>query len=119
VIFDPKGNLFGTGFGGGSGYGVVFELERPSGSGLPWKIAVLHRFSDGNDGANPAAPLVFDGSGYLYGTTQTATNRNAQGNVVRMKPPIREGGSWVARPIAFFAKAGAVQPSQTRCKSPP
>jgi hypothetical protein len=112
VIFDPKGNLFGTGFGGGSGYGVVFELKKPSGSRLPWKIAVLHGFSDGNDGANPAAPLVFDGSGYLYGTTQTATNRNAQGNVVRMKPPIQKGGSWAFSVLYTFAgNPDGAQPS--------
>jgi hypothetical protein len=92
VIFDPKGNLFGTGFGGGpQGNGVVFELEKPSGSGLPWKIAVLHSFSDGNDGANPAAGLTFDDSGYLYGTALGGGTH--RGVVFRLKPP-KSGNSW-------------------------
>src|SRR5208282_405708 len=50
VVFDQKGNMYGTTFGGGigddPGYGVVFKLT-PQG-----KYTVLHTF-EGADGANP------------------------------------------------------------------
>jgi len=67
VIFDQKGNLYGTTFDGGAyGDGVVFKLT-PAG-----KETVLYSFcaqSDCSDGASPIAGLVFDRKGNLYGTT--------------------------------------------------
>jgi uncharacterized repeat protein (TIGR03803 family) len=67
LIFDAAGNLYGTTFEGGSGYGVVFKLA-PSPDGN-WTESVLYSFTDGTDGANPAAGLIFDAAGNLYGTT--------------------------------------------------
>lgn len=46
---------------------MVFELS-PDGKGN-WTETVLYSFS-GSDGAQPLAPLVFDSSGDLYGTTE-------------------------------------------------
>jgi len=77
LIFDQKGNLYGTTFGGGvpinnctyqqKGCGVVFKLT-PKG-----KETVLYTFcaqtTDCADGAGPRAGLVFDQKGDLYGTT--------------------------------------------------
>jgi uncharacterized repeat protein (TIGR03803 family) len=71
VVRDEKGNLYGTTIYGGSsscGCGVVYELA-PQADGK-WKYTVLHRFS-GYDGAQPAANLILDGKGNLYGTTAT------------------------------------------------
>jgi uncharacterized repeat protein (TIGR03803 family) len=73
MIFDSNGNLYGTTSGGGNtsacegGCGVVFELS-PDGKGH-WTETVLYSFS-GGDGAQPLAPLAFDSSGNLYGTTE-------------------------------------------------
>jgi uncharacterized repeat protein (TIGR03803 family) len=68
VVFDQKGNLYGTTFHGGDhAAGVVFRLT-PKG-----KETVLHSFCAQNncaDGANPYAGLVFDQKGNLYGTTE-------------------------------------------------
>ena len=71
VIFDATGNLYGTtGFGGTysapcpNGCGVVFKLS-PSSSG--WSETVLHSFL--GFGAGPAAAVIFDPAGNLYGTT--------------------------------------------------
>ena len=68
LVMDEKGNLYGTTSAGGisckAGCGVVFKLT-PKG-----KETVLYSFS-GADGANPAAGLVFDEKGSLYGTTQS------------------------------------------------
>ena len=64
LILDGSGNLYGTTERGGAfGYGTVFELTPGSGT-----ITTLASFN-GNDGANPFAGLVMDGSGNLYGTT--------------------------------------------------
>jgi len=73
LVADGTGNLFGVTMYGGDfnsctnvGCGVVFELLR--GTGGTWTEKVLHTFDD-QDGAFPNGPLVFDGSGNLYGTT--------------------------------------------------
>jgi uncharacterized repeat protein (TIGR03803 family) len=74
VVLDTAGNLYGTTVYGGNtgcsttaqGCGVVFELS-PLSNGM-WKKTALYVFS-GLDGAHPAAPVVFDSAGNLYGTT--------------------------------------------------
>jgi uncharacterized repeat protein (TIGR03803 family) len=75
LVFDQKGNLYGTTWSGGthkntrtcrSGCGVVFEVT-PEG-----KEIVLYNFcaqSGCTDGANPSVGVVFDQKGNLYGTT--------------------------------------------------
>ena len=64
LMFDPKGNLFGTTlFGGTSDSGTVFELA----SGGTEKV--LYSFTGGADGFFPEGPLVSDPNGNLYGTT--------------------------------------------------
>jgi uncharacterized repeat protein (TIGR03803 family) len=74
LVFDSAGNLYGTtAYGGYSpdgcqydGYGTVFEL---SPSGVDWKEKSLRRFS-GADGKNPAAGVILDSMGNVYGTTE-------------------------------------------------
>ena len=68
VVFDSAGNLYGTtDFGGGAGYGTVFELS-PNGSG-GWQKTTIHEFEGGTDGLHPTSGLVIDAAGNLYGTT--------------------------------------------------
>lgn len=69
LVFDQKGNLYGTNSkGGASNAGTVFELT-PGGAGA-WGSAVLHNFkNNGQDGVGPMGALIFDGKGNLYGTT--------------------------------------------------
>ena len=66
LIADSAGNGYGTTYGGGSGSlggaGTVYKINR---NGVE---TVLYRFS-GPDGDHPAAGLVRDSSGNLYGTT--------------------------------------------------
>jgi hypothetical protein len=73
LILDAAGNLYGT-TSIGDNAGSVFELS-PSTSG-EWNETVLYNFSGpgGSDGANPAAGLIFDAAGNLYGTTQNGGN---------------------------------------------
>lgn len=68
LVADSTGNLYGTTYGGGNyGQGTVFEVTADSGG--KWRERVLYTFSGGSDGGNPAAGLIFDGAGNLYGTT--------------------------------------------------
>ena len=68
LIPDADGNLYGTTSYGGDavgldGDGVVFKLD-PFGN-----ETVIYTFTGGADGAHPAAGLVRDAAGNLYGTT--------------------------------------------------
>jgi hypothetical protein len=73
LIFDSAGNLYGTTGGGGVyGYGNVFRLTPNSNGG--WTEHVLHQFTGGKQGAQPAAGLTHDATGNLYGTTYYGGN---------------------------------------------
>jgi len=69
LIFDGKGNLYGTTQGGGTSYaGTIFELT--PGSGGAWTEKVLYSFPGGASGSYPGySALAIDSSGNLYGTT--------------------------------------------------
>jgi uncharacterized repeat protein (TIGR03803 family) len=71
VAMDKAGNLYGTTVAGGDpncDCGVVYKLALASKG--KWVYTVLHSFA-GNDGAQPAAQLILDSQGNLYGTTIT------------------------------------------------
>jgi uncharacterized repeat protein (TIGR03803 family) len=72
LVLDKSGNLCGTTYAGGgqSLHGSVFRLKPPSKNGHSWTFSVIHGFLGPPDGDFPAASLVFDKSGDLYGTTQ-------------------------------------------------
>ncbi|HMK89011.1 MAG TPA: choice-of-anchor tandem repeat GloVer-containing protein [Methylocystis sp.] len=69
LLPDKDGNLYGTTAGGGkSGKGVVFKLAPPSGgSATDWTETLLHTFTGGGDGNQPAGALLLDKDGNLYG----------------------------------------------------
>lgn len=65
---NSSGGLFGVTYEGGkNGYGIVFEVDSSKTNREREKI--LHSFVGGADGAYPAAGVVFDSQGHLYGTT--------------------------------------------------
>jgi uncharacterized repeat protein (TIGR03803 family) len=71
LVFDAKGNLYGTtNFGGSHSAGTVFKLA-PGGAGT-WAEEVIYNFGSefqAADGNEPLAGLVLDHDGNLYGTT--------------------------------------------------
>ncbi len=92
IIFDRKGNLYGTTSGGGVyGYGTVFELT--PGPSSVWTETVLHSFPDFSsvtDGDVPFGSVAFDSRGNLYGTTSSA-GAYGHGIVFRLTP---SAGGW-------------------------
>jgi uncharacterized repeat protein (TIGR03803 family) len=103
LVFDSKGNLYGTTQYGGnsSGTGTVFELSpNPSGG---WTETVLYQFClvGGNctDGSTPYSSLVFDQQGNLYGTTFAGGTGNG---VVFELSPNGQGG-YIEAVIHSFA----------------
>jgi uncharacterized repeat protein (TIGR03803 family) len=102
LVIDSTGALYGTTpTGGQNGHGAVFKVSPPSGGG-PWTETVLYSFTGGSDGGYPAASLIFDGSGALYGTTMqggtglcyTGDILTYCGTVFKLTPPGTQGGDW-------------------------
>jgi uncharacterized repeat protein (TIGR03803 family) len=60
---------------------------------------VLHRFA-GTDGRNPAASLVFDGAGNLYGTTGGGGGSQECGTVFKLAPA--GNGKWTRSVLHYF-----------------
>jgi uncharacterized repeat protein (TIGR03803 family) len=73
LIFDQRGNLYGTTVGG-IGFGKVFQLA-PNVDGT-WTENVLHTFPGGSWGADPETGVILDRAGNLYGTTYAGGNED-------------------------------------------
>ena len=107
LILDAAGNLYGTTSAGGTsgcygGCGTVFELARTKDG---WKHQVLYSFAGGsNDGAYPAAGLVFDSAGNLYGTTESGGSTYGYGTVFKLAP--NSHGGWSESILYSFAGHG-------------
>jgi len=64
VAFDSVGDLLGETTSGGAGKsGTIFKLNGKE------RLTILHAFSGGADGANPAGGLTLDSKGKIYGAT--------------------------------------------------
>ncbi len=85
LIVDRSGNLYGTTYQGAtpSGGGTVFRLD-PTGN-----ETILHSFSMGSDGGNPACGLIMDPQGDLFGTT-FAGGDYGYGTVFKVDPSSNE-----------------------------
>jgi uncharacterized repeat protein (TIGR03803 family) len=67
VVFDSKGNLYGTTAFGGTEEGTVFQLV-PNANGT-WTENILYNFTSAGDGGDPYAGVVLDRAGNIYGIT--------------------------------------------------
>lgn len=128
LVFDSKGNLYGTAVNGGNtsgtncpgedpptGCGVVFKLTPPSSGSGPWTQTVLYTFTGGSDGAYPQATLAIDSKGNLYGTASNGGNASGTicsglggcGVVFELTPPSNGTGPWTESTIyTFIGNAG-------------
>jgi uncharacterized repeat protein (TIGR03803 family) len=98
LVFDAAGNLYGTTWvGGADGKGAVFKLTpNPDGT---WTESVLYSFTGGADGAYPAAGVIFDAAGNLYGTTGGG-GADDNGAVFKLTPD--PDGSWTESVLHSF-----------------
>jgi uncharacterized repeat protein (TIGR03803 family) len=99
LVWDNKGNLFGTATAGGSSdvWGTVFELTYVVGVG--WTEHVLYNFQDADDGGDPTGGLIFDSSGNLYGTTADGGSGGG-GTVFELSP---SGDTWTFKVLYSFS----------------
>ena len=100
---DSAGDLFGTTYNGGAGYGTVFEIKK-TGSVYAATPTTLVSFN-GSDGSAPLAGLITDSAGDLFGTTSTG-GANAAGTVFEIK---KTGGVYASTPtilLSFTAATG-------------
>ena len=121
LIADKWGNLYGTTTGGGAhscpqsafapGCGTVFELSPPAGKSTQWRERVLWSFGATGDGAVPAAGLIADKWGDLYGTTSARRRRirvlslafgPGCGTVFELSPPAGKSTPWRERVLWSF-----------------
>jgi uncharacterized repeat protein (TIGR03803 family) len=82
LLMDAQGNLYGTTPQGGTFFtGTVYKLAPNS------TKTILHSFGSSGDGAFPAAGLISDAAGNLYGTTTGGgANGPGGGTVFRIAP---------------------------------
>jgi uncharacterized repeat protein (TIGR03803 family) len=124
LVADSAGNLYGvTQLGGSSsfcsgGCGTVFRLS-PNSDGS-WSESVLYNFCAGSDGScsdgrAPAAGLVLDSAGSLYGVTDfggtCAGGRLNCGIVFQLSPPSVPGRAWTDNLIHAFCQ----NPNDSSC----
>lgn len=98
---DGSGNIYGTTYNGGgtTNGGTVFRLQPPATRGGAWSEAILHTFDAAAGGQNPAAGLVSDRAGDLYGTTWTGGTAHCPvqecGVIFELSPPLSGGDDWI------------------------
>jgi uncharacterized repeat protein (TIGR03803 family) len=90
LVLDAAGNLYATterggtygGLCGNLGCGAILKLA-PGSAG--WTTSMIHRFTGGQDGADPVAGLIADSEGNLYGTA-SAGGTYGHGTVFKLSP---------------------------------
>ena len=105
VTFDSAGNLYGTTeCGGAYGRGTVFKLTHNADD--TWTESVLYAFQGGNDGSQPTAPVTFDDTGNLYGTT-CCGGQLTDGTIFKLTP---FNGSWTETTLYSFSYSDGASP---------
>jgi uncharacterized repeat protein (TIGR03803 family) len=113
LIADKKGALYGTTTNGGGnactdrfgnsfGCGTVFKLTLPTKGQTAWTETVLYNFCslpNCVDGRFPAAGLIADNQGALYGTT---IGGGGLGTVFKLTPPQKGQAAWTETVLYSF-----------------
>jgi uncharacterized repeat protein (TIGR03803 family) len=107
LMMDGSGNLYGTTEVGGAGrWGTVFKLT--SAAGGRWKETILYGFKDDASGGFPAAGVIMDKAGNLYGTTVYGGSTSCGCGVIYKLAP-GPNGKWIYTVLhTFVGNDGAV-----------
>ncbi len=113
LVFDSKGNLYGTAAGGAQGNcsvinvgcGTVFTMS-PKANGT-WSFKVIYSFTGGDDGGAPVFGITFDKSGNLYSTTYTG-GKYEDGVVFELLP--HSNGTYSERVLHAFRGGDGLNP---------
>ena len=91
LTMDATGNLYGTIYNGPgtSSVGSVFKLTADGSGG--YAASILYSFQGGAGGAYPAAGLLLDANGSLYGTTESGGGASDAGTVFVLTPNLQGG----------------------------
>ena len=117
VTLDAAGNVYGTTSAGGGatsdckyGCGTVFELSPDASGDGHWTGKILHSFSQkSSDGRYPAAGLIFDAAGNLYGTAGAGGNHSNSGIAFELIPTA--DGHWTEKLLYNFNNQAGIDPS--------
>jgi uncharacterized repeat protein (TIGR03803 family) len=109
LVFDATGNLYGVTNQGGAGDGTIFKMTPPAAGKTAWTYTVILDFR-GTNGSNPAAGLIFDAAGNLYGTT-TIGGAHGDGTVFKLAPPAAGQTRWRQTVLFSFDGTNGGQPS--------
>jgi uncharacterized repeat protein (TIGR03803 family) len=113
VVFDSKGNLYGTTVEGGVyGWGSVWELL-PQSDGT-WAYRTLHNFSGQSDGGDIISNLIFDSANNLYGAALAggadwAKASGGYGDIFKLAPA--PGGDWDFNVVFSFDDTDGTGPA--------
>ncbi len=88
LTMDGNGNLYGATFGGGDGFGTIYELSPSNGN---WSEHILYKFPSYTRGFEPSDTLVFNRQGALFGTARGGSPSLCCGIVFTLKP---SAGEW-------------------------
>ncbi len=129
LLQGPNGVLFGVTSSGGSAsgnaYGTVYALVPPAAGKTGWTEQVLHAFTGvaTGDGSFPAAGLIADAQGALYGTAGSggiASGDDSYGNgiVFKLTPPAKGQGAWQETILYSFTGPDGSTPQGTLLSDP-
>jgi uncharacterized repeat protein (TIGR03803 family) len=104
LVFDAKGDLYGTTQGGGkNGSGTVFKLLRAADGS--WKHTTLYDFPQFTNGGGPVSTLQLDKAGNLYGTAAGGIGPCSGGCGVVYKLAPGSNGKWKYTVLHRFTDA--------------
>jgi uncharacterized repeat protein (TIGR03803 family) len=103
LFADSAGNLYGTTSSVGSSFhsGTVYELSPPSPGQTGWTRMVLFRFKAEDGPQGPAAGVIADGNGNLYGTS-SAGGRDGYGTLFELLRPGPGETQWGLKVLYSF-----------------
>ncbi len=101
VTFDRSGNLYGTTSLGHKNAGAVYMLTPPTKKNGAWTETTLYTCSTDSGPFFIKAGVILDKARNIYGTSETGGPRYL-GNVFKLKPPAKRGGTWTESELHRF-----------------